>query len=484
MLVNNVNESPWLTLVSGKKWRAQQVKRTRQCDPSFIETIDGLEKKIRDLKIENLFLKKNVRKLNAESEQVQVEKNALQNKLKESEEKLRNVWEEFGRVSYENDQKAIEKRRKETFEKLFKSNVVDVCPPPAEAAQLPRDDGASTSAAVIQSPDVEASENVKIKPAIPVNEEIPENNVVREESSNREGVSLTCIPSTAVEKSIYNNYKLLLLVISDMLLSSEIAQFKDWARDMYDMDLSNHVYEGFLELDRKGIISASDLTKLRSFFETMWRIDLVHLIDCFLQGDYTNLQRSVSSRKNNNPSRNTRTVGLGAISSIANPKRSLTLGRRGAARNFGTSQGVEESFTAKAAEVENSQLMPRHSTLGNCRTQNIEGAFGTNINRMGLVVSDGVTRNNYGKIKRERAEIKESLSILRLVFPLQSLVLLNFHSLLTLLTCLFAVIETRMTSFQPNKMPDGNTRQSRVFSRVLHVSITAQRHKSHFLFLL
>ena len=391
MLVNNVNESPWLTLVSGKKWRAQQVKRTRQCDPSFIETIDGLEKKIRDLKIENLFLKKNVRKLNAESEQVQVEKNALQNKLKESEEKLRNVWEEFGRVSYENDQKAIEKRRKENFKKLFKSDVVDVCPPPAEAAQLPRDDGASTSAAVIQSPDVEASENVKIKPAIPVNEEIPENNVVREESSNREGVSLTCIPSTAVEKSIYNNYKLLLLVISDMLLSSEIAQFKDWARDMYDMDLSNHVYEGFLELDRKGIISASDLTKLRSFFETMWRIDLVHLIDCFLQGDYTNLQRSVSSRKNNNPSRNTRTVGLGAISSIANPKRSLTLGRRGAARNFGTSQGVdvEESFPAKPAEVQNSQL-----------TQNNEGAFGQNTDRAGLVATTiGVAHNKHGKIK-------------------------------------------------------------------------------------
>ena len=164
------------------------------------------------------------------------------------------------------------------------------------------------------------------------------------------------------------------------------------------MDLSTHVYEGFLELDRKGIISASNLTNLRLFFEAMLRIDLVHLIDCFLLRDYANLKRSVSSRKNNNPNRNTRTVGIGATSSIANPKRSLTLGRQDSVRNFGTSQGVEveESFTAKPTEVQNRQL--RHSTLGNCRTQNIEAAFETNINGAGLVVTDGVTRNNYGKI--------------------------------------------------------------------------------------
>ena len=159
------------------------------------------------------------------------------------------------------------------------------------------------------------------------------------------------------------------------------------------MDLSTHVYEGFLELDRKGIISASNLTNLRLFFEAMSRIDLVHLIDCFLFGDYANLKRSVSSRKNNNPSTKTRTVGIGATSSIANPKRSLTLGRRGSARNFGTSKGVEvkESFNPKPTEVQNPQL--RHSTLGNCRTQNIEPVFGA-----GLVVTDGVTCNNYGKI--------------------------------------------------------------------------------------
>ena len=387
-----------------------------KCDAVFKETIDGLEKKVRDLEMKNVFLKKNVRKLNAKLERVKMGKDALQTKLTESQGKLRIVWEEFGRVSYENDQKAIEKRRKENFKKLFKSDVVDVCPPPAEAAQLPRDDGASTSTAVTQSPDVEASGNVEIKPAIAVVEEIPERVVVREESSNREAVSLTYVPSTAVEKSIYNNYKLLLLVISDMLLSGEIEKFKDWARDMYDMDLSSHVYEGFLELDRKGIISASDLTNLRLFFETMSRIDLVHLIDCFLQGDFTNLQRSVTSRiKNNNPSRNIRTAGLGASSSIANPKQSLTLGRLGAPRNFGTSQGVEveESFTAKPGEVQTSQFMQRHSNLGNCRTQNID-TFGTNINRAGLVVTDGITRNNYGKIKRDKAEIKESLSILRL----------------------------------------------------------------------
>ena len=115
------------------------------------------------------------------------------------------------------------------------------------------------------------------------------------------------------------------------------------------------MYEGFLELDHKGIISASDLTNLKLSFEAMSRFDLVHLIDCFLFGDYANLKRSVSSRKNNNPSTKTRTVGIGATSSIANPKRSLTLGRQDSARNFGTSQGVEvkESFNPKPTEVQN-----------------------------------------------------------------------------------------------------------------------------------
>ena len=165
---------------------------------------------------------------------------------------------------------------------------------------------------------------------------------------------------------------------------------------MFHVHLSTCVYEGFLDLDRKGIISASDLTNLKEFFEKLWRFDLVHLIDCFIQGDYNYLQRSVSSRKNNNPSRNTRTFGFVATPSIANPKRSPAFSLLGGARNSGSSQGdgVEEFMS--------------RSTLGNCRTQNSEGASGKNINRTGLVVhTDGATHAKHGKIKRDRQRLND-----------------------------------------------------------------------------
>ena len=360
----------------------------------------------RDLKL-NCEIEKWKRKLDRKDELI----NNLQSELEKCQKELKETLSELGRMLVENDGKVREKRKQSIFDGTLKSSIVNASSTLSETAQLPeaaqltQADEPSTSGAAMQTVEVQTLGNTEIQPAVPIIQEILPNDVVEpsvqgstEESSNRESVSLTYMPGTSVEKSIYNNYKLLLLVISDMFLCSDIEKFKVWARDMYGMDLSSHVYEVFLELDCKGIISASDLTNLRLFFETISRIDLVHLIDCFLLGDYANLKRSVTSRKNNNPSRNTRTAGLGATSSIANPKRSLTLGRRGSARNFGTSQGVEveESFTAKPTEVQNPQL--RHSTLGNCRTQNIEQAFGTNINGAGLVVTDGVTHNNYGKI--------------------------------------------------------------------------------------
>ena len=294
--------------------------------------------------------------------------NNLQHELEKCQKELKETLAELGRMLVENDRKVREKRKQSIFDGTLNSSIVNASSTLSKTAQLPQAaqltqaDKPSPSGAAMQTVEVETLDNTEIQPAVPIVQELPPNDVVEpsvqgstEESSNKNRVSLTYVPSTSVEKSIYNNYKLLLLVISDMLLCSEIQNFKVWTSNMYAVDLSTHVYEGFLELDRKGIISASDLTNLRLFFEAMLRIDLVHLIDCFLLRDYANLKRSVSSRKNNNPNRNTRTVGIGATSSIANPKRSLTLGRRGSARNFGTSQGVEvkESFNPKPTEVQN-----------------------------------------------------------------------------------------------------------------------------------
>ena len=324
-------------------------------------------------------------------------------------------------LKIENDKKVTEKRKERFFERMMSSiaNVFSNYSKTAQLqqatqlpqvaqlpqfAQLPQADGPSTAAAAMQTVEVKSPSNVEIQPAVPVFQEIPQNGVIdisvhesREESNReRERVSLAYEPSTAVERHIYNNYKLLVLTMSDMLLSSEKEKFKEWARDVFHVHLSTCVYEGFLDLDRKGIISASDLTNLKEFFEKLWRFDLVHLIDCFIQGDYNYLQRSVSSRKNNNPSRNTRTFGFVATPSIANPKRSPAFSLLGGARNSGSSQGdgVEEFMS--------------RSTLGNCRTQNSEGASGKNINRTGLVVhTDGATHAKHGKIKRDRQRLND-----------------------------------------------------------------------------
>ena len=357
----------------------------------------------------------------------------MERELQKCKNESKETLIEFGRVSVENDRKVREERKERIFEKIFKSGVANVSSTPSEAAQLsqtaqlpqagqlpqadqlpqagqlpqaaqlpqpdqlpqaaqlPQADEASTSAAAMQTVEVNPPSNIEIQPAVSVDQELLQNDEVPVPESSRMRVRLAYVPSTAVERHIYNNYKLLVLMISAMLLCSEVEKFKEWARNMYRVDISSHLFEGLLELDQKGIISASDLTNLKEFFEKLLRFDLVHLIDYFIEDDYTSLKGCASSIKNNDPSRNTRTAGLGATSSIANPKRSLTLGRWGAARNFGTSQGVdvEESFPAKPAEVQNSQL-----------TQNNEGAFGQNTDRAGLVATtNGVAHNKHGKIK-------------------------------------------------------------------------------------
>ena len=334
------------------------------------------------------------------------------------EENNKEVRREFEKLKIENDKKVTEKRKEGFFERVSSNysktaqlqqatQLPQVAQLP-QFSQLPQADGPSTAAAAMQTVEVKSPSNVEIQPAVPVFQEIPQNDVIdisvqesREESNReRERVSLAYEPSTAVERHIYNNYKLLVLTMSDMLLSSEKEKFKEWARDVFHVHLSTCVYEGFLDLDRKGIISASDLTNLREFFEKLWRFDLVHLIDCFIEGDYNYLQRSVSSRKNNNSSRNTRTFGFVATPSIANPKRSPAFSLLGGARNSGSSQGdrVEEFMS--------------RSTLDNCRTQNNEGASGKNINRTGLVVhTDGATHPKHGKIKRDRQRLNDENNV-------------------------------------------------------------------------
>lgn len=127
--------------------------------------------------------------------------------------------------------------------------------------------------------------------------------MITEESSSRTGLSLTNVPSDTVEQELHNNYKLLLLKISQMLLRDEKVKLQSWAASNYSIEKTDAVYQILAELDKKGIISSSNLTVLKAFFEEITRIDLVLIIENFLAGDYNLLKNVQSSRKENNGNR-------------------------------------------------------------------------------------------------------------------------------------------------------------------------------------
>ena len=218
----------------------------------------------------------------------------VRNRLEANEEELRETFLELGRASVEVTRIKSEKKRELEFDKTYKSiNVTTQTSQPLSSAKT-QTSGTET---VLVKPNTqfqshfgdtgENSEN--FPPEVSVQESM-------EVSSSTEGASLTNMPTTTVERSLYNNYKLLLLTIADRLLSSDVARLKTWASSMFSADVSSDISEVFHDLDRKKVISASDLSKLREFFETILRIDLVHLIDCFLLGDYTPLRSTNSTR--------------------------------------------------------------------------------------------------------------------------------------------------------------------------------------------
>ncbi|XP_028409441.1 zinc finger protein BRUTUS-like At1g74770 [Dendronephthya gigantea] len=89
---------------------------------------------------------------------------------------------------------------------------------------------------------------------------------------------------------LYNNYKILLLTLSQSLLSSDVIKLKDWASEKFSIERAQNTTDVFFKLDEKGVINAEDLNQLRSFFQSIVRYDLLHMIDIFLLGDYSLLR--------------------------------------------------------------------------------------------------------------------------------------------------------------------------------------------------
>ena len=127
--------------------------------------------------------------------------------------------------------------------------------------------------------------------------------VIAEESSSRAELSLVTVPTDTVEREVHNNYKLLLLRASQMLLRDEKEKLRSWAASGYSVEISGDVFQILAELDKKGIISSSNLTVLKTFFEEIMRIDLVFIIENFLAGEYSLLRNVQSLTKENNRNR-------------------------------------------------------------------------------------------------------------------------------------------------------------------------------------
>ena len=120
---------------------------------------------------------------------------------------------------------------------------------------------------------------------------------VQQHDSGRESISLSNVPPTSVATTLYNNYKFLLLSLAQNLLSSDVVMLQDWAAQNFSINNPRNATDILLQLDQKGVINASDLHQLSDFFESIIRIDLVHIIDAFLLGDYNLLRQSQAAKK-------------------------------------------------------------------------------------------------------------------------------------------------------------------------------------------
>ncbi|CAB4013008.1 RING finger and CHY zinc finger domain-containing 1-like [Paramuricea clavata] len=175
------------------------------------------------------------------------------------------------------------------------------------------------------------------------------------QESLNETASLTDIPHTAVDGNIYNNYKLLLLRISRALLTEDVLKLKQWVESQFEIDTSGSVSVILLELDRKKIITITDLSRLKKFFEDNLRYDFVYLIDSYLLGEYSQLKIFKPSERSFSRGGNAQNAlasqRFGHLPSAQWPSRSTARGHftGPADQSRGTAPGFQRQFQGSRA---------------------------------------------------------------------------------------------------------------------------------------
>ena len=91
----------------------------------------------------------------------------------------------------------------------------------------------------------------------------------------------------------YACYHLLLQNIADSLQFEDVSKVKIWVTRKFNIDVISQGMDQLQilkELDKQKIISLSNLQVLKELFEDVLRFDMIHLIDCYLAGDYKRLK--------------------------------------------------------------------------------------------------------------------------------------------------------------------------------------------------
>ena len=323
----------------------------------------------------------------------------LERNLSEKDEELHETLLQLGSLSVEHTKMLKENKMNE--EALLKVQLKQTSTQSVQTVEASSSESGSTlGAGAVKKPDETTQEEPGAVGKDPV-DDTPIQSVVkvsREESSNREGISLGNVPTTAVERSLYNNYKFLLIIMAQRLLSSDVVKLKEWAEGTFSIDASQDAIDIFRKLDRQAVISASNLALLREFFEKILRIDLTHLIDCFMRGDYSLLRNTNYSFPRNGPGiPNRRFVSPSPQSAIGtlNPRREPSPTLDGTNTRFSKAVEVNEAFVVDRSALEATRVN-YHSPVSACGGEN-PNILQRNVRE--VVVSDGQAYNSDGKSK-------------------------------------------------------------------------------------
>ena len=316
-----------------ENWLASDSYRSAQKQRSEVERLEAENVKLKriietlshEIETERTLLQLQINELREENKKIAVT-------LAKKEAEIQETFLELGRLSVELTRVQNEKEKNELFNKTYKFR------------------SASTQTSGI-------SESLDARVSSDQTTEVGHNQVDNRhgQESLNETASLTDIPHTAVDGNIYNNYKLLLLRISHDLLAEDVLKLKRWVESEFQIDTSGSVNAIFLVLDRKKIITMTDLSRLKKLSEDNLRYDFVYLIDSYLLGEYSQLKIPKPSERSfsrgGNAQNGLASQRFGHLPSAQWPSRSTARGHSTgtADQSRGTAPGFQRQFQGSRA---------------------------------------------------------------------------------------------------------------------------------------